>query len=97
MPSMIRRDIWCIESVFKIFNFRKVNSGWPLYSKENPFFYIFNAEGDENKKTEKIGRGPSATACAFWNNYIPRLRLWAGECILNIFPFLNENFAFFNQ
>lgn len=53
---------------------------WPEYSRENPVYYIFNAEGDKkHNKTEKFGRGPMATACAFWNDYLPRLRMWAGE------------------
>lgn len=51
---------------------------WPLYSKENQIYYIFNAEDQTNKRKEdKIGRGPMATACAFWNDYLPRLRNWA--------------------
>lgn len=59
---------------------------WPEYSRENPVYYIFNAEGEEKRpsETEKLGRGPMATACAFWNNYLPRLRMWAGK---NLFLF----------
>ncbi|XP_031333884.1 acetylcholinesterase-like [Photinus pyralis] len=41
---------------------------WPIYTKEHPQYFIFNAD-----KTG-IGRGPRATACAFWNNFLPRLR-----------------------
>lgn len=47
---------------------------WPCYTKENPIYYIFNAEGDENTRGDKYGRGPKSTSCAFWNEYLPRLR-----------------------
>jgi acetylcholinesterase len=30
-------------------------------------------------RADKYGRGPMATACAFWNDFLPRLRAWAGE------------------
>lgn len=52
---------------------------WPEYSKENPVYFIFNAEGDGKTPREKTGKGPMAAACAFWNNYLPRLRTWAGK------------------
>ena len=61
-----------------------------MYSKENPVYYIFNAEGDEKHKTEKLGRGPMATACAFWNDYLPRLRMWAGNVYIHIFCYINK-------
>lgn len=54
---------------------------WPQYTKESPVYYIFNAEGDEKHKSEQLGRGPMATACAFWNDYLPRLRQWAGKFV----------------
>nr|AHJ25667.1 acetylcholinesterase type-2 [Sogatella furcifera] len=41
---------------------------WPIYSKDQPQYYIFNAE------TSGTGRGPRATACAFWNDFLPRLK-----------------------
>uniref|UniRef100_U5ESU7 Carboxylic ester hydrolase n=1 Tax=Corethrella appendiculata TaxID=1370023 RepID=U5ESU7_9DIPT len=50
---------------------------WPLYTKENPIYFIFNAEGEDDLRGEKYGRGPMATACAFWNDFLPRLRLWS--------------------
>lgn len=56
---------------------------WPEYSEENPIYRIFNAEGDEKQTKEVFGKGPMAPACAFWNNYLPRLKSWAGE--LNFF------------
>lgn len=52
---------------------------WPKYSRENPSYYIFNAEGDEKQTKEKLGNGPMASACAFWNNFLPRLRTWTGK------------------
>lgn len=52
---------------------------WPEYSKENPIYRIFNAEGDEKQPKENYGKGPMASACAFWNTYLPRLKTWAGK------------------
>lgn len=46
---------------------------WPLYTKDQPQYFIFNAEKNG------IGRGPRATGCAFWNNFFPRLRDNPGE------------------
>lgn len=40
---------------------------WPLYSKDKPNYYIFNADGSG------IGKGPRAQTCAFWNQFLPRL------------------------
>lgn len=52
---------------------------WPLYSRDNPMYYIFNAEGGyENQRAEKFGRGPMATSCAFWGDFLPRVRSWSG-------------------
>lgn len=50
---------------------------WPVYTKENPIYFIFNAEGEDDLRGEKYGRGPMATACAFWNDFLPRLRAWS--------------------
>lgn len=61
---------------------------WPNYSKDNPVYYIFNAEGKEPDQRAKTGKGPMATACAFWNDYLPRLRAWAGEQATNICSFI---------
>lgn len=41
---------------------------WPTYSREKQEYFIFNAE------TSGVGRGPRAKACAFWNDFLPRLR-----------------------
>jgi hypothetical protein len=27
-------------------------------------------------RANKYGRGPAATSCAFWNDFLPRLRNW---------------------
>ncbi|PNF28466.1 Acetylcholinesterase, partial [Cryptotermes secundus] len=46
---------------------------WPTYTKEHPKYYILNAE-----KTG-TGKGPRTTACAFWNDFLPRLKNHPGE------------------
>ncbi|XP_055906266.1 acetylcholinesterase [Eupeodes corollae] len=51
---------------------------WPLYTKEDPVYYIFEADDDSNMKREKLGRGPMASRCAFWNEYLPKVRSWTG-------------------
>lgn len=58
------------------------NYAWPLHTRENPVYYIFNAEGHDNPKVPKFGRGPMATSCAFWNDFLPRVRAWSGECLV---------------
>lgn len=65
-----------IYAVFCIFCRRPVpeEENWPLYSKEKPLYYIFNAD------TTGIGKGPRAQACAFWNQFLPRLHNNPGEC-----------------
>jgi acetylcholinesterase len=50
---------------------------WPMYTKENPIYFIFNAEGEDDLRGEKYGRGPMATSCAFWNDFLPKLRSWS--------------------
>lgn len=44
-------------------------------------YYTFNAEGDEKHLRQKFGRGPMASACAFWNKYLPRFESWTGNNI----------------
>ncbi|XP_044742596.1 acetylcholinesterase [Chrysoperla carnea] len=41
---------------------------WPTYRRDQPQYFIFNAE------KSGTGKGPRATACAFWNDFLPRLR-----------------------
>ncbi|XP_063703298.1 acetylcholinesterase [Culicoides brevitarsis] len=48
---------------------------WPPYTKDNPIYYIWNAEDDI--RADRYGRGPMSAECAFWNDYLPRLRAWA--------------------
>jgi acetylcholinesterase len=49
------------------------DTDWPTYTKEHPKYYILNAERNG------IGKGPRTTACAFWNDFLPRLRNHLGE------------------
>ncbi|KAL5285150.1 BCHE family protein [Megaselia abdita] len=53
---------------------------WPEYTREDPVYYIFNVE-DENEKVkpEKLARSPMASRCSFWNEYLPKVRRWGGE------------------
>ena len=46
---------------------------WPTYSREKQEYFIFNAE------TSGVGKGPRAKACAFWNDFLPRLRNTSGQ------------------
>ncbi|XP_012251618.2 acetylcholinesterase [Athalia rosae] len=41
---------------------------WPTYSRDQPQYFIFDAE------KSGLGKGPRATACAFWNEFLPRLK-----------------------
>lgn len=43
-------------------------SEWPPYTRDQPNYYIFNAEKNGIKK------GPRTTPCAFWNEFLPRLK-----------------------
>ncbi|XP_034939406.1 acetylcholinesterase isoform X2 [Chelonus insularis] len=40
---------------------------WPLYTRDSPQYFIWNAE------EEGLGFGPRSTGCAFWNEFLPRL------------------------
>ncbi|XP_012054670.1 PREDICTED: acetylcholinesterase-like [Atta cephalotes] len=42
---------------------------WPSYTRNHPKYFIWNAE-----KKNAFGRGPRTTACAFWNEFLPRLK-----------------------
>ncbi|KAJ6639158.1 Acetylcholinesterase, partial [Pseudolycoriella hygida] len=80
--ELSRRMVHAVSEFARTGNPAPDGETWPEYSKENPVYYIFNAEGegskeDEKQKVEKLGKGPMATACAFWNDYLPRLRMWA--------------------
>lgn len=41
---------------------------WPPYTRDSPMYYIWNAE------KKGYGQGPRTTACAFWNDFLPRLK-----------------------
>ncbi|KAL6267225.1 acetylcholinesterase-like [Pogonomyrmex barbatus] len=41
---------------------------WPPYTRDNPKYFIWDAE------KSGFGRGPRTTACAFWNEFLPRLK-----------------------
>uniref|UniRef100_A0ABD2WE85 Acetylcholinesterase n=1 Tax=Trichogramma kaykai TaxID=54128 RepID=A0ABD2WE85_9HYME len=41
---------------------------WPAYTRDQPNYYILNAENNG------MGKGPRTTACAFWNDFMPRLK-----------------------
>ena len=44
------------------------SDSWPLYNRNEPQYYIWNGN------IRGTGEGPRATQCAFWNEFIPRLR-----------------------
>ncbi len=41
------------------------DSLWPFYSRNEPRYFILNGE------VRGVGHGPRATACAFWNEFMP--------------------------
>ncbi|XP_015603325.1 acetylcholinesterase [Cephus cinctus] len=41
---------------------------WPTYSRNHPQYVIFDTE------EKGLGNGPRTTACAFWNEFLPRLK-----------------------
>ncbi|EFN69187.1 Acetylcholinesterase [Camponotus floridanus] len=43
-------------------------SDWPPYTRDQPRYFILDAEKKD------FGQGPRTTACAFWNDFLPRLR-----------------------
>lgn len=51
---------------------------WPPYTREQPNYYIFNAEKNG------MGKGPRTTACAFWNEFLPRLKGIPGKTSISI-------------
>ncbi|KAK8750435.1 hypothetical protein OTU49_014826 [Cherax quadricarinatus] len=62
------------------------NVEWPLYTREQPFYFEWNAV------TRGIGKGPRATGCAFWNELMPILRekQGGGICESEMQKALNE-------
>lgn len=56
---------------------------WPEYTREDPVYYIFSVEEENEKvKPEKLSRSPMASRCSFWNDYLPKVRRWGGECLI---------------
>jgi len=51
------------------------DSVWPTYTKEHPKYYILNAE------KSGTGKGPRTTACAFWNDFLPKLKNQPGALL----------------
>jgi acetylcholinesterase len=47
---------------------------WPLYTKEQPNYFIFNAE------ERGTGRGPRSHTCAFWNEFMPLITPGTNAC-----------------
>lgn len=43
-------------------------SEWPLYTRDQPQYYILNADGNG------LGKGPRSKACAFWNDFLQKVR-----------------------
>ncbi|XP_015187995.1 PREDICTED: acetylcholinesterase-like [Polistes dominula] len=41
---------------------------WPPYTRDRPVYFIFNAE------KKGLGEGLRTTSCAFWNEFLPRLK-----------------------
>ncbi|XP_051161023.1 acetylcholinesterase-like [Leptopilina boulardi] len=41
---------------------------WPPYTRNDPRYFILDAEKSD------MGKGPRMTACAFWNEFLPRLK-----------------------
>lgn len=63
---------------------------WPLYTKDQPQYFLFNADKGG------LGKGPRATACAFWNDFLPKLQENSGS--EHFIAFLGiVNIAFFKS
>lgn len=61
-------------------------SEWPAYTREQPIYKILNAERND------VGKGPRTTACAFWNDFLPRLSGVPGtvDYLQGLFPLVWE-------
>ncbi|KOC61629.1 Acetylcholinesterase [Habropoda laboriosa] len=65
---------------------------WPPYSRDQPQYYIFNAE-----TTGLGGKGLRTTACAFWNDFLPRLKGVPGSYLPLLSNFHRGNEPFFRN
>ncbi|XP_065348918.1 acetylcholinesterase isoform X1 [Cloeon dipterum] len=57
---------------------------WPPYSKNTPQFYTWSTES-----LGRVGVGPRATACAFWNTFMPQIteaHAKKEDCVKEIVP-----------
>ncbi|XP_042882012.1 acetylcholinesterase-like [Penaeus japonicus] len=63
---------------------------WPVYSRTHPRYYEWNPT------SRTVGKGPRATACAFWNELMPVLRekQTGGICESEMQKALNSASAF---
>ncbi|EZA56450.1 Acetylcholinesterase [Ooceraea biroi] len=62
---------------------------WRPYTRDHPQYFTWNAE------KSGYGRGPHMTACAFWNEFLPRLKGIPGTyhvIVLSNFLMENSNF-----
>lgn len=50
---------------------------WPLYTDTGQEFLTLDE--DLGKDIRKVGRGPRADKCAFWNQYLPKLETQTGK------------------
>ena len=46
---------------------------WPIYSRNQPQYFILDGG------VQGVGHGPRATACAFWNEFMPLLTSLQGN------------------
>lgn len=53
---------------------------WPIYSRNEPRYFILNGE------LRGVGHGPRATACAFWNEFMPLISARQSKQIGTLFP-----------
>lgn len=81
-------DTWLISFFFFFRKPTEEDSEWPSYSRDEPKYFIFDAE-----KTG-LGKGPRTTYCAFWNEFLPKLKGIPGlyQCFLIFWIFLRYVF-----
>lgn len=66
-----KKFLECFNGIFLLNSFfRKPTEDeeWPAYSREEPNYYVYNAV------TRGIQRSLRNTACAFWSDFLPRLK-----------------------
>ena len=65
-------------------------SEWPPYSRDEPQYFIFDAE------KIGLGKGPRTTYCAFWNDFLPKLKGVPGLYNLEIIPISSPSLSCYN-